>query len=116
MWYHRNYIIIVVTPLLLLPLPIIRPTLEARCGYVIILMALYRCTECMPLGVTALLPVVLFPMMGIVKAGMVSIQYLQDSTMLFMGGLLVAIAVEYGNLHKPIPLGVLMLVGVRPSL
>ncbi|MEQ2178072.1 hypothetical protein GOODEAATRI_010156, partial [Goodea atripinnis] len=44
-------------------------TLEARCGYVIILMTLYWCTECMPLAVTALLPVILFPMMGIMKAG-----------------------------------------------
>lgn len=41
---------------------------EARCGYAIILMALYWCTECMPLAVTALMPVVLFPMMGIMEA------------------------------------------------
>lgn len=41
---------------------------QARCGYAIIIMALYWCTECMPLAVTALLPVILFPMMGIMKA------------------------------------------------
>ena len=51
----------------------LRPSLQfVRCAYVIILMAVYWCTEVIPLAVTSLMPALLFPLLKILDSKQVS--------------------------------------------
>jgi len=80
-----------------------------------ILMAIWWITEVVPLAVTALIPVVLFPLFGIMNGKTVSSTYFNHVIFLFIGGFLVALAMQKWNLHKRIALKILMFTGSSPA-
>ncbi|PKO99936.1 MAG: sodium:dicarboxylate symporter [Bacteroidetes bacterium HGW-Bacteroidetes-8] len=80
-----------------------------------LLMAVWWITEIVPLAITSLLPVALFPLFGIMDGKAVSATYFNDVIFLFMGGFLVALAMERWNLHKRIALSILAFTGVSPA-
>ncbi|BCX88133.1 solute carrier family 13, member 2/3/5 [Methylomarinovum tepidoasis] len=78
------------------------------------LMACLWLTEAIPLAVTALLPLVLFPLLGIAATKAVAAKYMNATVFLLLGGFLIAQALERWQLHRRIALGVLGVFGGRP--
>ncbi len=72
-----------------------------------ILMAVLWVTEVVPLAVTALLPLVLFPAVGIAAIGELSSSYANPVIFLFLGGFLIAKAIESWNLHHRLAFSIL---------
>ncbi|KAK3592648.1 hypothetical protein CHS0354_034726 [Potamilus streckersoni] len=110
----KDILIVVFTPIILLPLPVLCPQSEAICAYAILIMAVYWLTEALPIAVTSLLPIFLFPVLGLMTAKEVSAKYINDASTLFIGGLIMAAAIEHWNIHKRIALKILMYVGSEP--
>ncbi len=82
---------------------------------VAVLMAVWWISEAIPISITSLLPVVLFPLFGIMNGKEVSSTYFNHVIFLFIGGFMVALAMEKWNLHKRIALKLLMWVGTKPA-
>lgn len=78
-------------------------------------MAIWWLTEAVHLAVTALLPMALFPLLGIADSKLTATQYMDPIIFLFIGGFIIAFAIERWELHKRIALRILMTVGTSPS-
>ena len=85
-----------------------------RTAAVAVLMAVWWITEAIPLAATSLVPVVLFPALGVLDGKAVSKEYFNHVIFLFIGGFLVALAMQRWQLHRRIALRVLLVFGVHP--
>lgn len=86
-----------------------------RTAAVGLLMAMWWITEAIPIPATALLPIVLFPPLGIATVAATTAPYANPVIYLFLGGFLIAMALESCGLHRRMALGVLGVVGTRPA-
>ena len=81
---------------------------------VALLMAIWWITEALPIPATALVPVVLFPLLGIQSMSEATAPYANPLIFLFLGGFLIAIAMQRWDLHRRIALHIIAQVGSSP--
>lgn len=82
-----------------------------KCLYVVALMAMFWVTEVLPLPVTGMIPVVLYPLMGIMSTNDTCLCYMNDTTMMFLGSLVIAVVIENSGLHMRMALFIIKIIG-----
>src|SRR5680860_77704 len=78
-------------------------------------MVIWWITESVSISVTALLPLLLFPILNIMEIGAVGANYGSPIIFLFFGGFILALALEKVNLHKRIALNIIKITGTTPN-
>ncbi|XP_063052151.1 solute carrier family 13 member 1 [Engraulis encrasicolus] len=114
-WRYHRLILILLTPLALLPLPLAIGDKVSECAFVLLVMAVYWLSEALPVAVTALIPAMFFPLFGIMKSSEVAATFFKDFHMLLTGVICLATAIEKWGLHRRIALGLINFVGVIPG-
>jgi sodium-dependent dicarboxylate transporter 2/3/5 len=95
--------------------PLGLPPKAAGVAAVSSLMACFWITVCIPIPVTSLLPIVLFPLFGIMGSKDAVKFYADDNIYLFMGGFIIALALERWALQKRVALLIALVVGTSPK-
>ncbi|XP_064613126.1 solute carrier family 13 member 4-like [Liolophura sinensis] len=110
----KTVIMSILTPILLLPILYEVEGDAGRCGYGVGIVIVFWAFEILPLGVTALLPILLFPVLGVLTTGQVSGEYIKSPSVTLIGIFGIIAAVERWGLHNRIALGILKLFGTKP--
>ncbi|MEE3346696.1 MAG: SLC13 family permease [Nitrospinota bacterium] len=118
--FKRQVIVLGVGAVVFLAL-LVMPTPEAltpegqRMLAVTALMAIWWIGEGTSIAVTALLPLVLFPLLGILPSKLVAPNYGNHLIFLFLGGFMIALALEKWNFHKRLALWIILAIGTQPQ-
>lgn len=89
------------------------PLLAWRTAAVAVCMAIWWGTEALPPFATALVPLITFPLLGIVDFTRTAQSYAHPLIFLFLGGFVLALAIERWNLHRRVALHVLLHIGAQ---
>ncbi len=117
---NKNILGLILGPLLFLAIMIFVDaeglSFEAKCILASTAwMAVWWVTECVPISVTALLPIVLFPLTGGMDLATTTAAYGHKLVFLFVGGFLIALAIEKWHLHKRLALNIIRVTGSNKS-
>lgn len=101
--------------LLFIPAPEILGTSAWKAIAVACFMVIWWVTEAVPIPVAALLPLVLLPLLGIMDIKDAAAPYAHPIVFLFMGGFMLALAMERWNLHRRIALNIVKFTGTNAN-
>ncbi|OGG97716.1 MAG: anion transporter [Candidatus Lambdaproteobacteria bacterium RIFOXYD12_FULL_49_8] len=101
--------------ILLLPTPLEMSLSAQRMAAIAFLMATWWMCESIPIPVTSLLPILLFPMMGVMHTSKAAAPYANQLIFLFMGGFIIALSMQRWNLHRRIAMNIVKTVGFSPE-
>jgi len=97
----------------ILPTPDSMPREAQLTAALALWMACWWITEAVPVAATALLPLAVMPLLGVMSAAQISAPYASRTNMLFLGGLMIATAIQRWDLHRRIALSVVSALGTN---
>lgn len=101
--------------MLIIPAPTGMAPVAQKMAAVALLMATWWMCESIPIPATSLLPIALFPLLGIMHTKAATAPYASHLIFLFMGGFIIALSMQRWNLHRRIAMNIVKAVGFSPA-
>lgn len=115
LFYWRS-LLVIFTPLILIPILHVGEGKFTNTGYCLTLMAIWWVTEALPLAITALVPVILLPIMGVISVHDCCNNFISDMSISLLTAFIVGQSFEYCLLDQRIALRTLKIIGCRPQI